>query len=92
MTDDHTLAVFDEAPLVGREANVAAWRGYVERFPRYVIHPHRTEHSGDTVTIVGHTTGSHLGLPHDEERELTVIWRAEIAAGAVRSWTLTAPE
>jgi len=31
-------------------------------------------------------------LPDREECELTVIWRAEIAAGAVRSWTLTAPE
>jgi hypothetical protein len=32
MTDDHALVVFDEPPLVGRAANVAAWRGYVERF------------------------------------------------------------
>jgi hypothetical protein len=92
MTDDHTLVVFDEPPLVGREANVTAWRGYVERFPRYAIHPHRTEHGGGAVTIIGHTTGSHLGLPDREERQITVIWRAEIVGGAVRSWTLTAPE
>ena len=28
MTVDHRLEVFDEEPLVGREANAAAWRGY----------------------------------------------------------------
>jgi hypothetical protein len=92
MTDDHTLVVFDEPPLVGRVANVVAWRGYLERFPRYAIHRHRTEHEGATVTIVGHTTGSHLGLPDREERQITVVWRAEIEGEAVRSWTLTAPE
>ena len=27
ITDDHQLKVFDEAALVGREANLAAWRG-----------------------------------------------------------------
>ena len=92
MTDDHTLVVFDEPPRVGREANVLAWRRYLERFPRYAIHPHRTEHAGNAVTIVGHTSGSHLGLPDREERQITVIWRAEIAGGAVRSWTLTEPD
>jgi SnoaL-like domain len=92
MTDDHALVVFDEPPLVGRAANVKAWRGYVERFPDYVIHPHETTADGATVAILGHTTGSHLGLPDDDERELLVLWRAEVVGGAVRSWTLTAPD
>jgi len=92
MTADHTLVVFDEAPVVGREANIAAWRGYVERFPRYAIHPHRTEQAGTTVAIYGHTAGSHLALPDREERQITVAWRAEVAGDAVRSWTLTLPE
>ena len=48
MTDDHTLEVFDEAPLIGRRANVDAWRGYTERFPSYVIHPrHLAAEGGD---------------------------------------------
>jgi hypothetical protein len=34
LTADHRLEVFDEEPLVGQEANVDAWRGYFEAFPR----------------------------------------------------------
>jgi SnoaL-like domain len=39
MSDDHRLVVLDEAPVVGRAANVAAWDGYFAAFPDYVIHP-----------------------------------------------------
>ena len=89
MTDDHRLEVFDEAPLVGREANATAWRGYFERFPDYVIYPHRiVEVTYATVAILGHTTGSHLGLPDDEEVKETLIWLAETSSGQVRVWSL----
>jgi hypothetical protein len=87
MTEDHTLRVFDGTPLVGCEVNVGAWRGYSERFPRY-IYPHRIAHTDGTVAILGHTTGSHLGLSDAEESRLTLIWVAEIVAAAVRSWSL----
>jgi hypothetical protein len=90
MTDDHTLRVFDEPPLVGRRANVDAWRGYVESFPDYVVHPRRIAESDGTVAVLGHTTGSHLDLPDAEESRLTLIWLAEIVEGALRSWTLIA--
>ena len=40
------------------------------------------------VAVLGHTTGSHLGLPPEEEQELTLIWLAEVSDGLVRSWTL----
>ena len=36
----------------------------------------------------GPTTGSHLGLPAEEEQELTLIWLAEVSDGLVRSWML----
>jgi SnoaL-like domain len=88
MTDDHALEVFDEAPLVGRVANIEAWRGYTDSYPAYVIHPHRISDLGATVAILGHTTGSHLGLPEAEERRLTLIWVADVVDGAVQSWTL----
>jgi hypothetical protein len=39
MTDDHRLEVFDEAPLIGRDANLAAWRGYAQTYSTYVIYP-----------------------------------------------------
>jgi ketosteroid isomerase-like protein len=32
MTEDHQLLVLDEPPVVGREANAAAWEGYATSF------------------------------------------------------------
>jgi SnoaL-like domain len=88
MSDDHQLRVFDEDPVVGREANLAAWRGYAEGFPEYVIYPIRIAEHNHVVAVLGYTTGSHLGLPDVEERQLTLIWVAEVDAGLLRSWTL----
>jgi ketosteroid isomerase-like protein len=59
MTEDHTLVVLDEAPLVGRGANLDAWHGYFSAFPDYVIHPRHLVPSGATVAVLGTTTGSH---------------------------------
>ena len=88
MAEDHHLDVFDEPPLHGREANLEAWHGYAEAFPRYVIYPHRVaEHDGD-VAVLGHTSGSHLGLPDDEEQVLRVIWRARVEDGRLLCWQL----
>jgi len=40
------------------------------------------------VAILGHTTGSHLGLPDAGERELTLIWLAFVRGGTVDRWQL----
>jgi hypothetical protein len=40
------------------------------------------------VAVLGHTTGSQLGLSDEEEQELTLIWIAEIRDGRVRVWRL----
>jgi hypothetical protein len=89
MTDDHRLEIFDEEPLIGKDTNAAAWRGYFESFPDYVIYPRIIVEVTDTlVAILGHTTGSHLGLPDDEEAQETLIWLAETSTGQVRVWTL----
>jgi hypothetical protein len=88
MTDDHELKVFDAAAVVGREANLAAWRGYVESYPAYVIYPDRIVECAGEVAVLGHTTGSHLDLPDEEESQLTLIWLAEIVEGAIHSWRL----
>ena len=88
MTEDHQLRVFDEPPLVGRAANLDAWRGYADQFPRYAISPHRMAQQANVVAVLGHTTGSHLGLPDDQESQLTLIWLAEVSQDALRSWTL----
>jgi hypothetical protein len=88
MTEDHELRVFDEPPLVGKGAVTESWRGYASAFPRYLIHPHRFGVRGDEVAILGHTTGSHLGLPDEEESQETLIWVARIVGDRVAVWTL----
>lgn len=40
------------------------------------------------MAILGHTTGSHLGLPDDEESRTTLIWTAAVVDGAVHRWAL----
>src|SRR5437773_8102527 len=88
LSADHSLEVFDEQPLVGRDANAEALRGYFEAFPRYVIYPDQTAERNGRAAILGHTTGSHLGLPDEEERKVTLIWVADVAAGCVTRWKL----
>jgi hypothetical protein len=43
---------------------------------------------GSRVAVVGATTGSHLGLPDEEELELSVIWVADVDGGALSSWQI----
>jgi len=86
MSPDHRLQVLQEPPLSGREANRDAWVGYVTAFPDYVIYPDRIVHRGDDVLVLGSTTGSHLGLSDQEERQLKVIWRATVHDGLLALW------
>jgi hypothetical protein len=88
MSEGHRLEVFDEEPVIGREANAAAWRRYMAAFPRYQIYLRRINATGAVVAILGHTTGSHLGLPDAEEREFTLLWLAYVRKGTVERWQL----
>jgi hypothetical protein len=88
MAEDHSLSVFDEPPLTGRSRNIDAWQGYLTSYPNYVIHPRRVAASADRVAVLGHTTGSHLGLPDHEEETRTLIWVADVQRDLVRSWRL----
>jgi hypothetical protein len=88
MTDDHRLHVFDEPPLDGIGANIDAWTGYTSSFPEYVIYPRRLVARNDEVIVLGHTTGSHLDLPDEEESRLTVFWRAIVQDGRLSLWQL----
>ncbi|HEU0170330.1 MAG TPA: nuclear transport factor 2 family protein [Acidimicrobiales bacterium] len=83
---DHRLVVLDEEPVVGRAANIRAWHGYLSSFPSYVIHPRRIVGDGPRVAVLGTTTGSHLGLPDEEESRLAVIWLAEVESGTLLLW------
>jgi hypothetical protein len=86
ITPDHELLVQGAPPVVGRDANLVAWRGYLASFPDYVVYPHQISERDGRVAVLGHTTGSHLGLPDDEEARLPVIWVAEVRDGALRVW------
>ena len=88
LAPDHRLEVLDERPVVGHDANVDAWRGYLTSFPSYVIHPRHLAVAGDRVAIVGATTGSHLDLPDEEELQISVLWIAEVSDGLVRRWAV----
>ena len=90
MTDDHRLVVLDEPPVTGKAANAAAWEGYAAAFPDYVIYPHQIVERAGRVAVTGHTTGSHLGLPDQQEARLTVIWLADVRAGRLASWHIVA--
>jgi ketosteroid isomerase-like protein len=88
MSPGHRLQVLQELPVTGREANREAWNGYVTAFPGYVIYPDRLVHRGDDVFVLGSTTGSHLGLSDQEERQLRVIWRATVRDGLLALWQI----
>ena len=90
MTDEHALVVLDEPPLVGRRANRDAWQGYFSSCPDYVIHPRLITADGASVAVLGVTTGSHLGLPDEEEARLSVIWLAHVVDGRLSSWRVAA--
>ncbi|HZI77589.1 MAG TPA: nuclear transport factor 2 family protein [Gemmatimonadales bacterium] len=88
MSSDHRLQVHGEPPVTGQEANRDAWNGYVTAFPDYVIYPDHIVHQGDDVLVLGSTTGSHLGLPDQVERQLGVIWRATVRDGLLVLWQI----
>ena len=64
-----------------------AWRGYASSFPNYAICPRNLE-TDDGVAVLGHTSGSHLGLSVEEEQRLTVIWFARIEGEQLSLWRL----
>jgi hypothetical protein len=86
MSPGHRLQVLQEPPVTGREPNRDAWNGYVTAFPDYVIYPDHLVHHDDDVVVLGSTTGSHLGLADEDERQLKVIWRATVHDGLLTLW------
>jgi hypothetical protein len=53
-----------------------------------VISPHRIVGRGVQVVVLGHTTGSHLALPDEEESQLTLIWRVLVRDGRLTLWQI----
>ena len=88
MTDDHVMRIVDEPPVNGIDTLRSAWRGYFQAFPRYRVYIDRLAAEGNRVALLGHTTGSHLGLPDEEERHIPVIWTADVQDGRLASWNI----
>ncbi len=71
-----------EPVAAGRLDLPEAWNGYATAFPDYVIYPRVVAEPGQgQVAVLGHTTGSHLGLSDQEEPRLSIIWLAETENG-----------
>ncbi len=49
---------------------------------------HAFARTDNSVAVLGHTTGSHLGLADEDERALTLIWVATVARGRLSRWRL----
>jgi hypothetical protein len=88
MTDDHSLHVFGDHDLCGKEAQRAGWKGYFDLCPEYMIHVSEMHVRGDVAVMVGSTTGSHLKLPRLEEFRDPLVWTAKVRDGLVTEWAL----
>lgn len=88
MTADHRLQFPEDPPVIGRDANVEAWLGYATAYPDYVIYPAQIADLGERVAVLGTTTGSHLELPDDEERQQWVVWVAQVRDGLLSLWEI----
>jgi ketosteroid isomerase-like protein len=87
MTEDHTFFVDGERPTVGRAAMERAWRGYFDAFPAYRIFEDDHVERGDTVFVLGHTSGSHVPSPA-ELLPGCVIWKAVVRSGRLAEWII----
>jgi len=66
-----------------------AWKAYLETYPDYQIYIRRIILNDDVVYLMGHTTGSHLNLPDEEEfHEEGVIWASKVDQGKISLWQL----
>lgn len=68
---------------------IEGWQNYLESFPDYQIYIRRAFLTGDSVAIIGHTTGSHLNLPDAEEfHNEGVIWVSQVEDAKLTLWQI----
>jgi len=56
--------------------------------PDCVVHPRHFASDDGSIAVLGTTTGSHLGLPDEDEMNLDVIWLADVVDGRVSRWQI----
>jgi hypothetical protein len=73
----------------GGENLAAGWADYLNTCPNYRIYIRQLFEKENNVILIGHTTGSHLDLPDEEEfHDEAVIWVATVEDGLLSAWKL----
>jgi len=81
-TEDFALIDMGGDVYRGRDG----WQDYFSAYPDYKIHVQYILTSGNSVAIIGKTTGSHV--PPEVEEHETVLWTAEVRDGLVAIWRI----
>lgn len=84
MTDDHVFIDSADTRVSGKEAVLAAWRGFFEAFPDYRNVFERLNGDGDTVAVSGHSVCSYAPL------DGAARWSARIVDGKIAEWRVHA--
>jgi ketosteroid isomerase-like protein len=90
MTEDHTFIDLGGNVQRGREMMRQGWASYFDQCPDYMIHVAEIYRVGDTVILVGRTTGSHTRQPRHEEILTTLIWVTAVTPVQVARWQIVA--
>lgn len=89
LSPDHTFIDIQGNVKEGEPQIMEAWQEYLHTYPDYQIFIHRFFNLDDGAALVGHTTGSHLGLSDvDEFQTEGIIWVSQVKGGKLTSWKL----
>ena len=80
MTDDHEFVDAEGGSVQGKEACLAAWRGFFAQFPDYRNTFMHLESVGDVVGVAGHSSCSVAVL------DGPALWSARVVDGKVAQW------
>jgi hypothetical protein len=81
-TEDFTFIDMNGNVYVGRDG----WEDYFSTYPDYRIHIEKILKGGNSIAIIGKTTGSHIE-PKLEVLE-TVLWIVEVIDDLVAKWRI----
>jgi ketosteroid isomerase-like protein len=94
MTDDHTFEDGLGHRTIGRNAMIAAWRGYFTMVPDYWIHIDRVIGGGGSVALFGRAGGTYVApqqaLDSANRWEIVAAWLAEIRGDKLAVWQVFA--
>jgi ketosteroid isomerase-like protein len=86
MTERHRFADAGGASVDGKDACVAAWRGFFDAFPDYRNDFDRLEEIDGAVVVTGRSSCSVPAL------DGPATWRAVVVGGRVELWQVSEPE